>query len=252
MWNLVGHRGHPAKHPENTLAGVVDALRFSPWFEVDLQMTADRQPILFHDGALDRMLGDSRSVWDVPLAEIQTLPMDPPTPGVSVASLLELCQLLNGHPQARGFLELKSESADQFGVELFVERVLHSLNALGDPNSVAALISKDLRICQALASTDSAVGWVLPEWTDESRQAAHRLAPKYLFCNRKRLPESGELWDGAWDWGIYTVNDPAHLRFFCDRQVAFIETDRIEELVAYQQQQFERRENNPPNSGRKP
>ncbi|SDH33707.1 glycerophosphodiester phosphodiesterase family protein [Roseospirillum parvum] len=59
---LVGHRGVAAVAPENTLAGLKAAARLGvPAVEVDVKLTADSRPVLFHDETLERTtdgLGD--------------------------------------------------------------------------------------------------------------------------------------------------------------------------------------------------
>ena len=52
---LIGHRGAARHAPENTLAGMrTAALQGALWVELDVKITADGVPILFHDDDLDR------------------------------------------------------------------------------------------------------------------------------------------------------------------------------------------------------
>lgn len=53
---VVGHRGDPARHPENTLAGVSSALRSVGAAEIDIRWTADGRLILSHDPRIDGRL----------------------------------------------------------------------------------------------------------------------------------------------------------------------------------------------------
>ncbi|HEX2153131.1 MAG TPA: glycerophosphodiester phosphodiesterase [Acidimicrobiia bacterium] len=46
---VVGHRGDPARHPENSLAGVMAGLAAVGRVEIDLRLTADGRLILSHD-----------------------------------------------------------------------------------------------------------------------------------------------------------------------------------------------------------
>lgn len=46
---VVGHRGNPADHPENSLGGVVSGLAEVGRVEVDIRLTADGRLVLSHD-----------------------------------------------------------------------------------------------------------------------------------------------------------------------------------------------------------
>jgi glycerophosphoryl diester phosphodiesterase len=63
---VVGHRGVPALHQENTLAGVRRAISLGiPAVELDVQLTKDRRVVVLHDHHLHRLTGDSRRIFDL-------------------------------------------------------------------------------------------------------------------------------------------------------------------------------------------
>ncbi len=71
---VVGHRGVPALHQENTLAGFKRAVALGvPAVECDVQLTKDMQPVLLHDPHLGRLTGDRRYVWDLTWDELSKL-----------------------------------------------------------------------------------------------------------------------------------------------------------------------------------
>jgi glycerophosphoryl diester phosphodiesterase len=71
---VVGHRGVPALHQENTLAGFRRAVQLGiPAIELDVQLTKDRKAVVLHDGHLGRLTGDSRYVWQVTWDELSKL-----------------------------------------------------------------------------------------------------------------------------------------------------------------------------------
>src|SRR5690349_22032690 len=60
---LVAHRGWAAKFPENTVPAVAAALEAgATWAEVDVQLSSDGRPVLFHDRTLERMCGAAGAV----------------------------------------------------------------------------------------------------------------------------------------------------------------------------------------------
>ena len=66
---VVGHRGLPRLHQENTLAGFRRAVSLGvPAIELDVRLTADRRPVVVHDNDLQRLTGAdervNRLTWD--------------------------------------------------------------------------------------------------------------------------------------------------------------------------------------------
>ena len=85
---------------------------------------------------------------------------------------------------------------------------------------------------QVRCSCKLPIAWVLPEWSEQSRQLAGDLGPEYLFCNRKRLPDDlQQLWPGPWTWAIYTVNTPEDADYFTSLGAGMVETDVIRQLM---------------------
>ena len=66
---VVGHRGVPTLHQENTLSGFRRAITLGlPAIELDVRLTADRKVVVLHDHSLRRLTGSSFDVdnltWD--------------------------------------------------------------------------------------------------------------------------------------------------------------------------------------------
>src|SRR4051794_39308452 len=71
---VVGHRGVPALHQENTLAGFRRAMQLGiPAIELDVQLTKDMKAVVLHDAHLKRLTGDRRNVWEVTWDELSKL-----------------------------------------------------------------------------------------------------------------------------------------------------------------------------------
>jgi len=71
---VVGHRGVPALHQENTLAGFRRAAALGvPAIELDVRLTRDRRAVVVHDHDLERLTGSPRRVVDLTWDQLSRL-----------------------------------------------------------------------------------------------------------------------------------------------------------------------------------
>lgn len=71
---IVGHRGNPARFPDNSIDGILDARAVADMVEIDVRRTADGQLVLSHDAHLDgQTLIDSPSSAFPDLARFEDL-----------------------------------------------------------------------------------------------------------------------------------------------------------------------------------
>lgn len=69
-----GHRGFCAKYPENTMISFQAALELGvDAIEFDVWLTADKVPVLIHDGNCRRTCGENVHVRDLTLSEVKKL-----------------------------------------------------------------------------------------------------------------------------------------------------------------------------------
>ncbi|MBM86410.1 MAG: glycerophosphoryl diester phosphodiesterase [Rhodospirillaceae bacterium] len=95
---VIGHRGAMAKAPENTLASFRRAAKDgSRWIELDVHLTSDGIPIVFHDDELDRTSDGSGPLSAITLAELQRLDagtwFNPEFAGARIPTLAEAVAL---------------------------------------------------------------------------------------------------------------------------------------------------------------
>lgn len=227
--SLVAHRGDCTAAPENSLAALESALRQGlPWVEFDVQLTRDRVPVLMHDASLARTTGVAREVFELTADEAQGLFLagsrDARVPTLSAA-----LALLDDHPGAGAFVEIKEESVRRFGVGPVLEAVLPPVAARA-PRAVA--ISFSLACLEALAARGvTPRGWVLHGYDAASHARALELAPDYLFVDWRVLPESGPLWPGPWRWAVYEVESAEHALDLARRGASLLESRRAVELA---------------------
>ncbi len=71
---IIGHRGCAGYAPENTLEAIHTAADMGiDWVELDVKLTKDEIPIIFHDETLERTTGESGNVANLTLNEIKEL-----------------------------------------------------------------------------------------------------------------------------------------------------------------------------------
>ncbi|MCE9506999.1 MAG: glycerophosphoryl diester phosphodiesterase, partial [Alphaproteobacteria bacterium] len=71
---VIGHRGAKAYAPENTLASIHTAADLGiEWVEIDVKLTKDGVPIIFHDDELNRCTNGSGLVVETDFKTIAEL-----------------------------------------------------------------------------------------------------------------------------------------------------------------------------------
>ncbi len=225
--------------PGNTLIGFEAALQAGArYLELDIQLTADGVPVLYHDDNTLRMSGIAGGLLTRSLAEVKKLRASFPSrfgdhfKDNPIASLFEFCELLAVWPKVTVFVELKRASLNHFGRANMVDAVVKILSAF---RNQAVCISFDAAAIEYAQSTHGAsIGWVLPEWSAENQARAEALAPHFLFCDMDILPQDDHhIWRGPWQWAVYVVDDPDQALALFKRGIDLVETDRIVDMLRH-------------------
>ena len=126
----IAHRGGEGG-VENTLEAILSAAEHGmDYAEIDVQLTSDGVPVLFHDGNLRRMAGRGERIDELTWAQLREIPVADsryPDAAARIASLEEVLAALAEEPDGMGLLiELKpsdwgSEALSNAVIEL-VER----------------------------------------------------------------------------------------------------------------------------------
>lgn len=71
---ILGHRGVPEEHQENTMAGFKRAIELGlDGIELDVFLTQDEQLVVFHDLDTERLTGEPGTITDMTWSELQKL-----------------------------------------------------------------------------------------------------------------------------------------------------------------------------------
>jgi glycerophosphoryl diester phosphodiesterase len=233
---LVAHRGYPRHYPENTLIGLEAAIAAGARFvEVDVQLSRDRVPVLFHDRDLKRLCGVSGKVHDLHYEELWHLRVAERDrfgdrfQDVHFTRLAELGHLLIRHPEVTAFIELKRSSLERFGVESLLTLVRRSLKPALDQ---CVLISYSLEALAAARQNGwPRLGAVIDRWDEHGQDLIAEIDPAFLFCDVDGLPRAGRLHAGNMKLVVFEVADPLLALALAARGVDFVETFAVGEML---------------------
>ncbi len=233
---LIAHRGQPQKFPENSLQGFRHVLQAGAgMIETDVHFTQDGVAVLSHDSHLLKLTGKQIIVADHDFDEIRDIPA-----GYSdrfggqfedfrIASLQQLVELIGDWPEVKCFIELKPAALSNFGLKA-VDMLIETLAPMRDQVAMISFDRDAVQYCQQHYA-DIETGWVLPDWSEENRQKAVRLAPAFLFVDTEFCPsQAADLWAGPWQWIVYTVNTAAEVAYYAGLGFELIETNRYSDL----------------------
>lgn len=279
-----GHRGARGLRPENTLPGFACALELGvDAIELDVGRSADDVAVLNHDAEISRRTcrdtaplfpGDplfpyvGRALRELTLAQLKTLDAGRPVataelaatlrpaPGTPVATLAEVCELLDAYAAGEVLLcvELKTDPSWSGGdVEELTALVVATLDAYGRTGR-SRLLGFDWRVLAAAARLapdatrvalveEKTVGADAARWFGGIDPAGFGgdLAAAAAAAGASMLsPDADilttELLASASAYGlpvtVWTVNEPAEMDRLVDAGVAAIVTDYPDRLRA--------------------
>lgn len=237
--HLVAHRGLRRLYPENTRASVLGALRAGlSQVEIDVQLTADRVPVVLHDASVARISGRAGDLRRLRWAQARRLPAHEPGrfgrryAAERLCSLEQLALDLAAEAGLRTlFVELKEESLQAFGREAMLEACAEALAPI---HRRCVLISFDLPVLSlARSATRFAIGPVLRSLRQLKQPGFKALRSDWVFCDAELLPARGGLRRlfGRSRSAVYEVPDAERARALLARGISAIETFRSDCLL---------------------
>ncbi|MHB8254043.1 MAG: glycerophosphodiester phosphodiesterase family protein [Acidiferrobacter sp.] len=234
MIELVAHRGYAHRYPENTLVALEAAVAAGArYVEIDVQLTADQVPVLFHDHDCQRLCGVSGTIDERTSAEIRALSAGWPERfgdrfrGNPLARLEDLAAFLARNPDVTAFVEIKRQAVRRFGADAIVSATYAVLCPV---LAQTVLISFSLPALKVGRARWPRIGIVTRRYHQFWARGVQALAPEYHFCDSEGLPARGALGHEGCLLGVYEVDDAAYAHELGVRGVAFVETFAIAEL----------------------
>lgn len=236
--HFIAHRGWQSRYPENTLLAVEAAIDVGArYVEIDVQLSSDRVPHLFHDATLRRVSRQPGTVSDYTaedLAEFcagETRRFGQRFSGTALIPLERIVELFERHPHVHLFVEVKAEATEHFGSRIVHEAIAPVLAPIRKRCTLISFVHEYLK--HARGQGWARVGPVLHAWKELHSDAVASLDPVVVFADRKLLPR-GDLSATPWPLAVYEVDDSYKARALLDRGVRWIETFAIGEMLREQ------------------
>ena len=230
---IIGHRGAAGYAPENTLASIQSAADMGiEWVEIDVKLTSDDIPIIFHDENLIRITDHDGLVKDTPYSIIQELDAGSwfgdsfanekiPTLEEAVELIIELGLGLN--------LEIKPCSGREIET---TQIVLDHLARIWDDHDnimISSFNEVALETATDMLNGEWSIGYLFDEIPDKWQDIAKHLGANTININGNRDDLSREFIESIIDEGYgvlaYTINNPIRAKELLSWGVDGIFTD---------------------------
>lgn len=216
---IIGHRGAAAYAPENTLEGIHTAADMGvEWVELDVKLTKDDVPIIFHDDNLDRTTNGSGPVAEKTLEELRELEcgswFGESFAGIRIPTLEEAVEVLIDRDLGLN-LEIKPCPGREKETAEVALDVLSQYWDNHDKLLISSFSHVSLEVAYEMAQ-DWHRGLLLPEeWPENWRDLAEYLKVSSVNLNgntvtRENVEEAMEL---ELPILAYTINEPDRARF---------------------------------------
>lgn len=214
---IIGHRGAKGYAPENTIESVHTAADMGvEWVELDVKLTRDGVPIIFHDETLDRTTNGSGNVADTLYEDIRQLEAGSwfadSFAGIKIPTLEEICEVLIELDLGLN-LEIKPCPGRE---KETAEIALDELSRMWDDHD-RLLISSFSHVSLETAR-DMARDWhrglLMSEWLPNWKDLADYLEISTININGNKCTREQveEIIDMDYPVLAYTINDPQRAR----------------------------------------
>jgi glycerophosphoryl diester phosphodiesterase len=237
--HLIAHRGWQRRFPENTLPAIDGALRAGArHIEIDVQLSADGVPVLFHDRTLNRLCRQGGPIHHYSLAQLRTFSAYEPDRfgerflGTGIAELRDAVELIASHADAHLFLEVKGLAVLECGNATVFDALAPALDRLGERCTMISFAHEFLRYAKARGY--HRVGPVLDHWAQIDMPLLRELDAQVVFCDVGELPGRVDLRALPFPIAVYEVDQPARAEELFARGVRYVETFAIGEMLGHE------------------
>jgi glycerophosphoryl diester phosphodiesterase len=236
---VIAHRGDSSSAPENTLPAFQKAIDLgADMIELDVQLTSDGVPVVFHDANLDKHSNGVGLLSDYPSRKIRSLDAgawySKEFTGEKIPLLTEVVELAKNRILLN--IEIKPESVTENADSGIEYKVCELVRLLGMEEQVL-ISSFDYRVFERVHNIDPAIKTGLLY----NREKSGRLSPAELMQTYQTFSFHCSRWQLRKKWikecrqigvpiYIYTVNGRRTMRSLIKKGIAGIFSDKPERL----------------------
>lgn len=233
---VIGHRGVAASAPENTLAGFRKAAAMGvAWVELDVRLTADGSPVVFHDDDLGRTTNGRGNVAETTLDDLKALDaggwFGEEYRGERVPTLAEAVTCIAGLGLGLN-IEIKPDAGRAAATAQEALAVARASWPGHLPPPLVSSFRRDALAAAMRAAPDWPRGLIAETLPGDWREAVAELECRTVHLNQRRL--TAKAVKAVRDAGLgvlaYTVNDALRARTLWGWGVAAVFSDRPEAL----------------------
>lgn len=231
---FIAHRGYASAYPENTLIAL-DAARKAGtrYVEVDIQLSADLIPVLFHDRDLQRLCQKSGAIHDYTFSELEHFfvsnkeKFSEKYANNKITRLDVFINYLKEHPELNAFIELKRSMIEKFGEEQVLKIILPLFEGM---NKQISFISYNQKILKTIHQhSNYATGIVVDDWSEINKMSGWH--SDWLFCSSDGLPEDDAELARAEKIAVFEVGNIGLAKHLLAKGIQYLETFRIKEML---------------------
>ena len=231
---FIAHRGYASAFPENTLIALDAARQAGAKFvEVDIQLSADLVPVLFHDRDLQRLCQQTGAIHDYDFSELEKFNVtdvekfSDKYANNKITTLQVFIDYVKLHPELNAFIELKRSMIEKFGEECVLDILLPLFNGMKEQIS---FISYNQPILKTIHnSTDYATGIVVDDWAEYNNDADW--ISEWVFCSSDGLPEDNAELEIKPKIAVFEVGNISLAKQLLAKGIYHLETFRIKEML---------------------
>lgn len=231
---FIAHRGYAFAYPENTLIAIEAAREAGAQFvEVDIQLSSDHIPVLFHDRDLQRLCQQDGAIHNYTFAQLEKFNASYSEKFANqylenkITSLQEFITYLKKHPELNAFIELKRAMIDEFGEDKVLDVLLPMFEGM---KKQISFISYNAKILKKIHnSSNYSTGMVVDEWKEYDKSADWD--PEWLFCSSDGLPENNVELEIKAKIAVFEVGNIGLAKHLLAKGIYHLETFRVKEML---------------------
>lgn len=231
---FIAHRGYASAFPENTLIALDAAYQAGAKFvEVDVQLSSDGIPVLFHDRDLQRLCQQPGAIHEYSYSELETFNVtnaekfSDKYADNKITTLQVFIDFVKAHSELHAFIELKRSMIEEMGEDRVLDILLPMFFGMKEQIS---FISYNQNILKTINHrTDYATGIVVDEWSDYNKDTKWK--SEWVFCSYEGLPEDNLELNVETNIAVFEVGNIGLAKHLLAKGIYYLETFKIKDML---------------------